>query len=103
MLRRTSGITYNWNGDLGGMYESAGVASGLLQYEGTIGDSAKSWRAILGYSIPGRLFNPGDRWEYSLGVVLGRLVDAQPHPRGGLTLDREINVLAYQAINDCEI
>jgi hypothetical protein len=35
-----------------------------------------------------------------LGVVLGRLVDAQPHPMGGLTLDREINVLAYQAIND---
>jgi hypothetical protein len=35
-----------------------------------------------------------------LGVVLGRLVNAAPHPIGGLTPDREINVLAYQAIND---
>ena len=26
LLRHTSGITYNWNNDLGGMYESAGVA-----------------------------------------------------------------------------
>src|ERR1700692_460192 len=41
LLRHTSGITYNWNNDLGAMYESAGVASGLLQYEGTIGDSVK--------------------------------------------------------------
>ena len=94
LLSDTSGITYNWNGDLGGMYESAGVASGLLQYEGTIGDSIKSWRAILCYSIPGTV--P----EYSLGVDLGRRVDAQPHPMSGLTLDREIDGLAYQAIND---
>jgi Beta-lactamase len=94
LLRPTSGITYNWNGDLGGMYESAGVASGLLQYEGTIGDSVKK---LAGHPL---LFNPGDRWEYSLGVDLGRRVDAQPHPMGGLTLDREINGLAYQAIND---
>jgi CubicO group peptidase (beta-lactamase class C family) len=89
LLRHTSGITYNWNGDLG-----AGVASGLLQYEGTIGDSVKK---LAGHPL---LFNPGDRWEYSLGVDLGRLVDAQPHPMGGLTLDREINGLAYQAITD---
>jgi CubicO group peptidase (beta-lactamase class C family) len=94
LLRPTSGITYNGNGDLGGMYESAGVSSGLLQYEGTIGDSVKK---LAGHPL---LFNPGDRWEYSLGVDLGRLVDALPHPMGGLTLDREINGLAYQAIND---
>jgi CubicO group peptidase (beta-lactamase class C family) len=31
LLRHTSAITYNWNGDLGGIYESAGLASGLLQ------------------------------------------------------------------------
>jgi len=38
LLRHTSGLTYNWNNDLGAMYESAGVASGLLQYDGTIAD-----------------------------------------------------------------
>ena len=52
--------------DLGPMYEKANVASGLLQYDGTIGDSVKR---LAGLPL---LFNPGDRCEYSLGVdVLG--------------------------------
>jgi CubicO group peptidase (beta-lactamase class C family) len=70
LLRHTSGITYQWNSDLGPMYESAGVASGLLPYDGTIGDSVKH---LAGLPL---LFNPGDKFEYSLGVdVLGRLVE----------------------------
>jgi CubicO group peptidase (beta-lactamase class C family) len=70
LLRHTSGLTYGWNGDLGPMYEKAGVASGLLQYDGTIGDSVKRLA-----DLP-LLFNPGERFEYSLGVdVLGRLVE----------------------------
>ena len=70
LLRHTSGTTYQWNEDLGPMYESAGVASGLLQYDGTIGDSVKH---LAGLPL---LFNPGDKFEYSLGVdVLGRLVE----------------------------
>jgi CubicO group peptidase (beta-lactamase class C family) len=70
LLRHTSGLTYNWNADLGQMYSDANVASGLLQYDGTIGDSV---RRLAGVPL---LFNPGDRWEYSLSVdVLGRLVE----------------------------
>jgi len=70
LLRHTSGITYQWNDDLGPMYEKANVASGLLQYDGTIGDSVKNLAALP------LLFNPGERFEYSLGVdVLGRLVE----------------------------
>jgi CubicO group peptidase (beta-lactamase class C family) len=70
LLRHTSGLTYQWNADLGPMYESANVASGLAQYDGTIGDSVKRLAAQP------LLFNPGDRFEYSLGVdVLGRLVE----------------------------
>ena len=70
LLRHTSGITYQWNDDLGAMYEKADVASGLLQYDGTIGDSVKR---LAGLPL---LFNPGDRFEYGLGVdVLGRLVE----------------------------
>lgn len=70
LLRHTSGITYHWNDDLGPMYEKAGVASGLLQYDGTIGDMVTH---LAGQPL---LFNPGDRFEYSLGVdVLGRLVE----------------------------
>ena len=70
LMRHTSGITYQWNGDLGAAYEKAGVASGLLQYDGTIADSTK---ALAGVPL---LFNPGERFEYSLGVdVVGRLVE----------------------------
>jgi len=70
LLRHTSGITYQWNDDLGAAYEKAGVPSGLLQYDGTIGDGVKN---LAGLPL---LFNPGERFEYSLGVdVLGRLVE----------------------------
>ena len=70
LLRHTSGLTYQWNETLGPMYQAANVASGLLPYKGTIEDSVKRLAAVP------LLFNPGDRWEYSLGVdVLGRLVE----------------------------
>ncbi|HTC48573.1 MAG TPA: serine hydrolase domain-containing protein [Candidatus Aquilonibacter sp.] len=70
LLRHTSGLTYNWNKDLGQTYHDANVASGLLQYDGTIEDNVKRLAALP------LLFNPGERWEYSLGVdVLGRLVE----------------------------
>jgi CubicO group peptidase (beta-lactamase class C family) len=70
LLRHTSGLTYTWNADLGPLYKNAHVADGLLQYDGTIADSVKNLAAQP------LLFNPGERWEYSLGVdVLGRLVE----------------------------
>jgi len=70
LIRHTSGTTYHWNDDLGPMYEKAGVASGLLEYDGTIADMVTH---LAGQPL---LFNPGDRFEYSLGVdVLGRLVE----------------------------
>ncbi len=70
LLRHTSGLTYHWNPDLGPMYTQANVAHGLLPYDGTIEDSVKRLAALP------LLFNPGERWEYSLSVdVLGRLVE----------------------------
>ncbi|HXY01305.1 MAG TPA: serine hydrolase domain-containing protein [Candidatus Limnocylindrales bacterium] len=70
LLRHTSGLTYNWNGDLGAMYRDANIAHGLLPYDGTIGDSTERLAKLP------LLFNPGERFEYSLGVdVLGRLVE----------------------------
>lgn len=79
LLRHTSGITYQWNADLGAMYVKANVASGLLQYDGTIGDSTKNLAALP------ILFNPGERFEYSLGVdVIGRLVEVL----SGMPLDQ---------------
>jgi len=70
LLTHTSGLTYHWNSDLGPLYKDAGVAHGLLQYDGTIGDSVKK---LAGLPL---LFNPGERFEYSLGVdVLGYFVE----------------------------
>jgi CubicO group peptidase (beta-lactamase class C family) len=70
LLRHTSGLTYNWNEDLGQMYTDSKVAHGILQYDGTIADSVKNLAAQP------LLFNPGDKWEYSLGIdVLGRLIE----------------------------
>lgn len=70
LLRHTSGLTYGWNEDLGPLYKEANVASGLLPYDGTIGDNVERLAKLP------LLFNPGERWEYSLSVdVLGRLVE----------------------------
>ena len=70
LLRHTSGLTYHWNADIGPLYVKANVAHGLLPYDGTIEDNVKRLATVP------LLFNPGDRWEYSLGVdVLGRLVE----------------------------
>ena len=70
LLRHTSGLTYHWNDKLGPLYVAANVSHGLLPYDGTIADNVKR---LAGAPL---LFNPGERWEYSLGVdVLGRLVE----------------------------
>jgi CubicO group peptidase (beta-lactamase class C family) len=70
LLRHTSGLTYPWNLDLGKAYMDAGVADGLVQYDGTIAESTRRLAALP------LLFNPGERFEYSLSVdVLGRLVE----------------------------
>ena len=62
LLRHTSGLTYQWNSDLGQMYKDAKVASGVMPYDGTIGDSVKRLATVP------LLFNPGERWEYSLSI-----------------------------------
>ncbi len=79
LLTHTSGLTYQWNADLGERYRVANVAHGLLQYDGTIGDSI---RALAGLPL---LFNPGDKFEYSLSIdTLGYLVEVV----SGMPLDQ---------------
>lgn len=74
LLRHTSGLTYHWNNRIGPLYAAANVGHGVLQYDGTIADNVKR---LAGVPL---LFNPGERWEYSLGVdVLGRLVEVVSH------------------------
>lgn len=70
LLTHTSGLTYTWNETLGQRYKDGHVGDGLVQYDGTIEENVKRLAAQP------LLFNPGARYEYSLGVdVLGRLVE----------------------------
>jgi CubicO group peptidase (beta-lactamase class C family) len=78
LLTHTAGLTYHWNPDLGARYRETGVSHGLLQFDGTIGDSVKRLAALP------LLFNPGEKFEYSLAIdVLGYLVEVV----SGKTLD----------------
>jgi len=89
LLTHTSGLTYHWNDNLGAMYKDANVAHGLLPYDGTIGDSVKR---LAGLPL---LFNPGERFEYSLGVdVLGYLVEVV----SGKTLDEFFRTRIFEPL-----
>jgi CubicO group peptidase (beta-lactamase class C family) len=89
LLTHSSGITYHWNADLGAMYKDANVAHGLLPYDGTIGDSVKR---LAGLPL---LFNPGERFEYSLGIdVLGYLVEVV----SGKTLDEFFRTRIFEPL-----
>jgi CubicO group peptidase (beta-lactamase class C family) len=58
LLTHTSGISYNWDVDLGPLYKQANIASGILVFDGTIGESVKRLAKLP------LLFNPGERWNY---------------------------------------
>ena len=89
LLTHTSGLTYNWNADLGPMYKQAGVAHGLLPYNGTIQDSVRRLAPLP------LLFNPGERFEYSLGVdVLGYLVEVV----SGKTFDEFLRTRIFEPL-----
>ena len=89
LLTHTSGLTYHWNPDLGARYRESGVSHGLLQFDGTIGDSVKR---LAGLPL---LFNPGEKFEYSLGIdVLGRLVEVV----SGKTLDEFFRTRIFEPL-----
>jgi len=70
LLTHTSGISYNWDADLGALYKEANVAGGILPFDGTIGESVKRLARLP------LLFNPGERWNYGLNIdVLGYLIE----------------------------
>jgi CubicO group peptidase (beta-lactamase class C family) len=70
LLTHTSGLTYNWDPVLGPYYKEANVDAGLMPYDGTIADNVKRLARLP------LLFNPGERWNYSLGIdVIGYLVE----------------------------
>jgi len=89
LLTHTSGLTYQWNTRLGKSYVDAGIASGLLQQPGTIGDVVKK------LAKQPLLFQPGDDWEYSLADdVLGYLVEVV----SGMPLDKFLAERIYKPL-----
>ena len=89
LLTHTSGLTYQWDADLGKAYVDANVASGLVQYDGTIADSVRRLAALP------LLFNPGERWNYGLSVdVLGRLVEVV----SGMPLDKFLESRIFEPL-----
>jgi CubicO group peptidase (beta-lactamase class C family) len=89
LLTHTSGLTYNWNANLGSRYKDANIAHGLLPYDGTIQDNVKRLAALP------LLFNPGERFEYSLGIdVLGYLVEVV----SGQKLDEFLRIRIFQPL-----
>jgi CubicO group peptidase (beta-lactamase class C family) len=80
LLKHTSGLTYRFFNRpvLGKLYVDAGVADGLCETPGKIGDN------VLRLAKLPLLHQPGTAWEYSLGPdVLGRVVEVA----SGQTLD----------------
>jgi CubicO group peptidase (beta-lactamase class C family) len=89
LLTHTSGITYNWDADLGSLYKEANIASGILPFDGTIGESVKRLAKLP------LLFNPGERWNYGLNIdVLGYLIEVI----SGKPLDQFLKVRIFEPL-----
>ncbi len=70
LLAHTSGLTYQWDEHLGGIYREAGITHGLLQDSSTVGEKMKK---LAGLPL---LHHPGEAWTYGLSIdVLGYLVE----------------------------
>ncbi|MBN2139215.1 MAG: beta-lactamase family protein [Sedimentisphaerales bacterium] len=70
LLRHTSGLSYQWDSQLGPLYRQAGITHGVIGDDSVLAEKMKR----LG-GIP-LLHEPGEAWTYSLGVdVLGRVVE----------------------------
>jgi CubicO group peptidase (beta-lactamase class C family) len=89
LMRHTSGLTYNWNTDLGPIYKQLNATHGIIQYDATIADNIKALA-----SAP-LLNQPGEKFEYSLSVdVLGRLVEVL----SGMPLDQFFQARIFQPL-----
>lgn len=90
LLTHTSGIGYNWDPALGPLYKEANIASGLLPFDGTIGENVKRLARLP------LLFNPGERWNYGLNVdVLGYLIEVI----SGKPLDRFLKERIFEPLS----
>lgn len=89
LMTHTSGITYNWNGDIGSLYDEAGIGHGMLQEEDTILEDMKKLAKIP------LLFQPGTQFHYGLNNdVLGALVEVL----SGMTFDEFLKERVFRPL-----
>jgi len=89
LLNHTSGLTYNWNGKLGKVYNEAGVTNGLVQTDSTISEKMK---ILAGLPL---LHHPGEAFEYGLSIdVLGYLVEVV----SGMTFDEFLHERIFEPL-----
>jgi CubicO group peptidase (beta-lactamase class C family) len=70
LLTHTSGLTYQWDKQIGPLYKEAGITHGIAQDDSILGEKMKKLARIP------LLHHPGRRWTYGLSVdVLGRVVE----------------------------
>jgi len=70
LLTHTSGLTYQWDRELGPLYKEAGITHGIIQDDSVLAEKMKKLARIP------LLHNPGQAWTYGLSVdVLGRVVE----------------------------
>ncbi len=83
LLTQTSGLTYSFYNQpfISDLYRQAGIANGMNQIPGTIGDMVKKLARLPLY------FNPGERWHLGMNAdVAGYLVEIL----SGQTLEKYI-------------
>ena len=89
LLTHTSGITYQWNTDIGKLYRENGIGHGMVQDEDTILDDI---RKLAGMPL---LFQPGTEFHYGLNNdVLGALVEVL----SGQTFDAFLKERIFQPL-----
>jgi CubicO group peptidase (beta-lactamase class C family) len=91
LLTHTSGLSYRFLNPprLGPLYVELAVSDGLSETPGTIGDNIKRLARIP------LLFEPGERWDYSLATdVLGRVIEVA----SGQTLDAFLRERLFQPL-----
>ena len=89
LLTHTSGLTYQWDGRVGGKYKDAGITHGLLQDDDVLGDDMKKLAQIP------LVHQPGEAWTYGLSIdVLGRLVEVA----SGMSFDEFLRTRIFEPL-----
>lgn len=90
LLTHTSGLTYHWNPELGALYKENEIGNGVRKETLSLSESIKRLARLP------ILFNPGERFEYSLSIdALGYLVEVV----SGMSLDEFFRTRIFKPLD----